>query len=87
MCLLICEAFQLSSIRLFSSYFYYFLARKIILFVNLAQSDNGYGEPTVGNYENYPTKPYQVRDSTATIYHVLNDSVAYFFSFFNQFLV
>ena len=32
----------------------------LILFVNLAQSDNGYGDPIFGNYENYVTKPFQV---------------------------
>ena len=32
----------------------------LILFVNLAQSDNGYGEPILGNYGNYATRPFQV---------------------------
>lgn len=32
----------------------------IILFVNLAQSDNGAGEPIFGGYGSYPTGPYQV---------------------------
>jgi hypothetical protein len=32
----------------------------IILFVNLAQSENADGEPLFGNYSGYPTKPYQI---------------------------
>lgn len=32
----------------------------LILFINLATSDNGSGEPLLGNYGNYPTWPYQV---------------------------
>ena len=32
----------------------------IVLFVNLAQSKNGDGEPLLGNYGNYPNLPYQV---------------------------
>ena len=32
----------------------------LILFINLATSDNSDGEPQFGNYGNYPTWPYQV---------------------------
>mmetsp|Transcript_20654 Transcript_20654/g.48744 ORF Transcript_20654/g.48744 Transcript_20654/m.48744 type:complete len:547 (+) Transcript_20654:40-1680(+) len=32
----------------------------IVLFVNLAQSKNADGNPTLGNYSDYPNQPYQV---------------------------
>jgi hypothetical protein len=32
----------------------------IILFVNLAQSGNGYGDPLFGNYAGYAKKPFQM---------------------------